>query len=312
MQDGTSYKPAMTGKAINSNIIVTDKFYSEAKALREHFMERMQDPKDTRSDRFVWDYWHVPDQYTLIRTPAYHYFPDEMYMKFHEALVDWGRKNLGCWDISPPWLSYYVDGCKQELHSDVPHGPWAYVYSLTPEERKFSGGETLVVKPEVLSYWKNFGDQEDREFSSFVDRVSADFNRLVVFDPRFPHGVTPVYGTRDPREARLVIHGWFMEPKTYLDGPLPDEDAENKLNDAFDRVQEVLSDDHPVTGTVSVRLMVKKDGTTRDVRFGTNTLVDENGNKPEELSQALLEIYSKINFQACDDETEMTVPLIFG
>jgi hypothetical protein len=28
-----------------------------------------------------------------------------------------------------------------------------------------------------------------------------------VFDPRFPHGVRPVAGTRDPQQGRLVLHG---------------------------------------------------------------------------------------------------------
>jgi hypothetical protein len=26
-------------------------------------------------------------------------------------------------------------------------------------------------------------------------------------DPRFPHGVREVHGTRDPREGRIVLHG---------------------------------------------------------------------------------------------------------
>lgn len=43
---------------------------------------------------------------------------------------------------------------RQELHADVSHGPWAFVLSLTPwEERKFSGGETFMLRPEVLRYW---------------------------------------------------------------------------------------------------------------------------------------------------------------
>lgn len=31
--------------------------------------------------------------------------------------------------------------------------------------------------------------------------------QLSVFDPRFPHGVRPVSGTRDPQQGRLVLHG---------------------------------------------------------------------------------------------------------
>lgn len=110
---------------------ITERFYPGASSLRKVFDSRFRDPKSTRSDRFVWDYWHVPDQYTFVRTPAYHYFPKTIYNQFHRFLMTWGRSVLGCKNISPPWLSYYIDGCGQELHSDVPHGPWAYVFSLT-------------------------------------------------------------------------------------------------------------------------------------------------------------------------------------
>lgn len=45
------------------------------------------------------------------------------------------------------------------------------------------------------------------ELQHLVTRVPAPFNRLTVFDPRFPHGVRQVHGTRDPRKGRLVLHG---------------------------------------------------------------------------------------------------------
>ena len=50
------------------------------------------------------------------------------------------------------------------------------------------------------------------EQQHLVTRVPALFNRLTVFDPRFPHGVKQVHGTRDPRKGRLVLHGagWGM------------------------------------------------------------------------------------------------------
>ena len=54
-----------------------------------------------------------------------------------------GEDRLGCSRVSEPWLSFYVDGCRQELHADVPQGPWAFVFSLTRwDERPFEGGET--------------------------------------------------------------------------------------------------------------------------------------------------------------------------
>ncbi len=281
--------------------------------MRGFFEQQFQDPKQTESKRFVWDYWHVPDQYTLIRTPAYHYFPDSMYMKFHKHLVHWGRKNLGCWDVSPPWISYYVDGCKQEFHSDVPHGPWAYVFSLTPwKNRKFTGGETLILKPEVLSYWSNFGSSQDRELKSFVDKVPSLMNRLTVFDPRYPHGVTEVRGVRDPLEARVVIHGWFMEPKTYIEGPLKAAACEKILNEKFDDLQDLIFKQEPVQGTVSLMMDIGTDGNVKKIKFGTNTLLTLQGQVPKVLNKQILAHYQKMQFPVAKAESSVTLPLIFN
>ena len=118
-------------RAVSRSVIIVDGFAPEAAALRRTFDDRFADPRSTRADRFVWDYWHVPGQYTALRTPAWTYFPARIYEAFHRRLVAWGRERLGCHDISPPWLSLYVDGCRQELHGDLPHGPWAFVFSLT-------------------------------------------------------------------------------------------------------------------------------------------------------------------------------------
>ena len=116
---------------MSRSVLIVDGFAPEATALRAVFDDRFADPRSTRADRFVWDYWHVPGQYTALRTPAWTYFPRALYDAFHRRLVAWGRATLGCHDISPPWLSCYVDGCRQELHGDLPHGPWAFVFSLT-------------------------------------------------------------------------------------------------------------------------------------------------------------------------------------
>ena len=59
------------------------------------------------------DYWHVPDQYTLVRTQAKVYFPSELYDALEDSLISYGESRLGCRAISPIWMSYYVDGCSQ-------------------------------------------------------------------------------------------------------------------------------------------------------------------------------------------------------
>ena len=298
-------------KKRSPHILIEDQFSSKAKDLRHFYDRAFANPRATDSKRFVWDYWHVPDQYTLVRTPAYHYFPQKLYMSFHKELVMWGRNNLGCWDISPPWLSYYVDGCKQEFHSDVPHGPWAYVYSLTVG-KNFTGGETKILKPEVLSYWNSFRRQDHHELEQLVDHIPAKFNRLTVFDPRYPHGVTEVRGTQDPRQARLVIHGWFMEPKTYIEGTIPAARAEKKLNETFSVLSELLAHFEPAQGTVSLRLMIGSNGRVRDIKFMTNTLLTRQGEVPTELNRSILKLYRLVEFPTSRGTTRMTIPLIFS
>lgn len=81
---------------------------------------RFEDPLKTRGDRFVWDFWHVEGQYSLMRTPAHEFFPRKLSDALEDALIFFGESRLGCRGISPIWLSYYIDGCRQ-----VPlfHGP---------------------------------------------------------------------------------------------------------------------------------------------------------------------------------------------
>jgi hypothetical protein len=44
------------------------------------------------------------------------YFPKALYKRLESDLLAYGERVLGCRSISPIWMSYYVDGCAQELH----------------------------------------------------------------------------------------------------------------------------------------------------------------------------------------------------
>lgn len=296
-----------------SHILKINQFYPEAEQLRSHFEERFSEPKINHEGRFVWDYWHVPDQYTLMRTPAYYYFPQKVYQSFHRYLVEWGQKNLGCHNISAPWLSYYVDGCKQELHSDVPHGPWAFVFSISPKKIKYQGGETLILKPQVLNYWQNFIEETDREVNSFVDRVASPYNRLTVFDPRYPHGVTEVKGVKDPRDGRVVIHGWFVEPRPYVVGPLKVNQVQKPISHALEYLQEILQQVGDVHGTMSLRLSVMSTGEVSQLKWLTNTVVGlQAGNQQVRLLKKMIEkLFVQLKFANSKGKSEITIPLLF-
>ncbi len=81
----------------------------------------------------------------------------------------------------PSWVahrrrSFRLISCDpvfQELHTDAPHGPWAFVLSLTPEPRAFAGGETLVMRPRVLNYWPGFDPSAGLEMGSLVPPACA-------------------------------------------------------------------------------------------------------------------------------------------
>lgn len=287
-------------------------FYPQSNQLRQEFESYFENPRDVQSKRFVWDYWFFKEQYHLIRTPAVHYFSKKLYTDFHSSLVQWGRENLGCHDISPPWLSYYVDGCYQNLHSDVPHGPWAFVYSLTPQKKKFSGGETLILKPQTLDYWSYFQDQEDREYSSFAERIPSEYNQLVVFDPRYPHGVTEVKGTRDPLEARLVMHGWFVEPRPYVVGGLTTAQVQKQLQPQFLKINSILEDKGPLHGTLSLRLTVETNGSISQCKLVSNTVISLEYEKEQERKfvKDLIKLFSKVQFPRSNKKSMITIPLL--
>jgi hypothetical protein len=277
-------------------------------------VDRFADPKSADPQRFIWDYWHVPGQYTALRTPAYHFFSKKLYSSFHNQLVWWGRRNLGCHDISPPWMSCYVEGCRQELHGDLPHGPWAFVYSLTPwKERRFRGGETILLKEEILSYWSGLQSTRSLEREDIVTSVPSLFNRLTVFDPRIPHGVRQVEGVHDVLDGRLVIHGWFVQPRPFIEGPLQTRDLKRVIDDLSGSLERIFASGLEIYGTVSLRLTVAKSGKIERIGVLTNTLRHPAGDATVEatLLKHIQTFLKKSSFQKMKATSQITLPLIF-
>jgi hypothetical protein len=289
--------------------VIVDSFAPEARALRDVFDQRFADPRRARGDRFVWDYWHVPGQYTHLRTPAWTYFPRTLYERFHRRLVAWGRATLGCHDISPPWLSCYVDGCRQELHGDLPHGPWAFVYSLTRwRQRRFGGGETLLVRDDVLDFWADFRSERGVEQDQLVRAIEPAFGRLVVFDPRIPHGVREVTGSHDPREGRLVIHGWFVQPRPFVQGPLAARALVTRVGALGELVGELA-----LAGLLSLAFTVDRRGGVRGVRVLSDTTRVATADERERVRvvRAIARAVGDWRFGAQRAPSRVTLPLVF-
>ena len=287
------------------HLLIEDQFFKGAQSLRKVFQERFAEPRLGSRERFVWDYWHVPRQYTLVRTPAQNFFPETIYKQFLLRILQWGERELGCRAISPPWLSFYVDGCEQELHAHIPHGPWSFVYSLTHwSQREFKGGETVIAKPKLLEYWKSLAPSDYHEHSDFFTEVPARFNRLVVFDPRLPHGVRRVSGVQDPRRARLVIHGWFTQPQPYVDGPL---DAA-KLSRVLEPWEDGLRHEarrQRAQGVLTLRFKVQG-GRLAGLKILSNTLV---GAPSASWLKKSLGILSTLEFPKDRQASSVTLPL---
>jgi hypothetical protein len=262
--------------------------------------------------------WHVPGQYTQLRTPAADFFSPADYAELEQCLLEHGQRALGVSGLSPLWLSLYVAGCKQELHADVPHGPWALVLSLTPSPRAFAGGETQILLPSTLDYWRNFSYDSVVERSQLVQRVAPEFNRLVTFDSRCPHGVSAVEGTLAPLDGRMVVHGWFTEPQPFFEpnGGIGEQEASDALNAALGPCFEALAEAPPALGVLAVRIRVRG-GETVSLEALSDTLVARPGGgaEPEEVREEILaaiqEALDGCVWPASETETVITMPFVF-
>jgi len=209
----------------------------------------------------------------------------------------------------------------------VPQGAVAYVLSLTRwDERQFTGGETCILQPSVLDYWRGFDSSTGLEASELMTFVAPLFNRLTIFDARLPHGVARVEGERDPRGARLVIHGWFTEPEPFYEGGLSEEQVERGLSTTLQRCYEAIAPPC-VTGLLSLRMQVSAEGTVETIDTLADLLVvDPDQVEPptvtssgsqlksssrEGVVQTLLEELGRATFAPCDAATEITIPFVF-
>ncbi|HVJ65358.1 MAG TPA: hypothetical protein VM901_08895 [Bdellovibrionota bacterium] len=298
-----------------SDFLIANRFYSRASALRKVFDANFSPAAVAHNNRFVWDYWYFENKYVHFRTPALQYFPAEVIQNFTDHLVHWGQRTLGCNAITAPWLSYYIDGCKQELHGDIPHGPWAYVYSLTLDPKHFSGGDTIMLRESILNYWNHVESFDGLDHHKIFESIRPDFNRLLVFDGRIPHGVSTVQGPRDPKLARVVLHGWFTEPSPYIDGPLKAKAAAKTLNQILQKCSNDFTELEGTSGTLSLRLDVSAAGELQKVVPLISSLKTPHFDT-KRVSQLVTKIFRDeargAKFEKSRSASKITLPLIFS
>src|SRR5438094_1834986 len=204
-------------------LIVTDGFLPAELALQmrraidEHFTNPQAHRPETHQ---VWNYWFVPELYTDLRASPERVIGQEGAAAFYEALRRWSIATLGMANVTWPYLSLYVPGCRQGWHNDSLNGRFGFVYSLTRDLRRTLGGETLV-RRESDPFRGNL--TQPQAGRGFYETVEPRFNRLVVFDDRLPHAVERIDGSMDPVEGRFVLHGHLSEAKTAVSGALRPE-----------------------------------------------------------------------------------------
>ena len=78
--------------------VVIEDFYQDCEVLYETFQRNQGLIKGKgggiKGERFAWDYWHVENQYTQLRTPGDAYFEENgLCNDFREALVKYSSEN---------------------------------------------------------------------------------------------------------------------------------------------------------------------------------------------------------------------------
>jgi len=299
--------------ALRERLFIVDDFLpiELAEAMRldidNHFANPAVHAPDTHQ---IWNYWFVPDLYAYLRTQPEKVIARPSVEAFTERLRLWSIQTLGLARLSWPYLSCYVAGCRQGLHNDSANGRFGYVYSLTRDERKTIGGETIVHHEgdafRALSSRPGAG-------RSFFDAVAPRFNRLVLFDDRMPHAVERLEGSMDPREGRFVLHGHISESEPIIAGALPGETLVAATRAAFQGFTDstFLDGYH---GPLTVRLDVAPDGQVSSCQVLLDRVIhagDGERRWPALLTELLARL-AAIRFPESGGPSQMLIPMSFG
>lgn len=315
-QAGTMEAEPEAGEGIttfSTPYLILDDFLpiEEAEAMRQQIESHFADPQNHTPDRHqVWNYWHVPGLYTYLRTVPEKVIEAALVDRFMRGLTIWSEYMLGLGHLTRPYLSLYVDGCEQKLHNDSVNGRFGFVYSLTRDDRKTMGGETIVLKEGDL-FRSNMGNASAG--AGLLDLIEPKFNRLTLFDDRMPHGVQRVEGSMNPVEGRFVLHGHISESGPSAEGPL---DAVALARLVYDALGPLLSDvmrKHVFHhGPLVLRVTIEPDGSVSNIDRLVDRLARADGNSAGVVVGQVIQIIRAVRFPEASAATELTLPLLFG
>jgi hypothetical protein len=301
--------------ALKAPVVVIDDFLPRevAHGMRADIEAHFANPGQHRPESHqVWNYWFVPGLYTYMRTQPEKVIRRELVGQFHGALRRWSSDVLGLAMVTHPYLSLYVDGCSQGLHNDSTNGRFAYVYSLTAQERRTNGGETIVLH-EGDPFRRNL--RRGNAGRGLYDLIEPRFNRLVVFDDRLVHGVQRVSGSMDPIEGRFVMHGHIEEAGPIVAGALPHEAVAEGIRRALARFTgALLGVPLRYHGLLTIRFAVSPLGDVVNLQVAVDRVFNERESDAEwpQIRGKLLEALQGTAFPPASGETFVTAPLTFG
>jgi hypothetical protein len=302
-------------RAIQARYLVVDDFMpgdvalAMRKAIEDHFGHPHRHSQNTH---MIWNYWHVAGLYTYFRTLPEKLLGSRLTESFQSRLSGWSADTLGLLPGNSSYLSLYVHGCRQGQHNDSANGRFGFVYSLTRDLRKTSGGETLIWREE--DYWQTRMARPCAG-EDFFEAIEPRFNRLLVFDDRVPHAVQLVEGNMDPLEGRMVIHGHIREAGPIVCGPLQQEAVREIGNQLVAQFARELGDALRIYhGPAAVRFTVRTDGAVADARVILDRVrrLRGEGPKSQEMLAGLVRRVSALRFPEGTQETTITIPFAFG
>ncbi|HYI49156.1 MAG TPA: hypothetical protein VEX35_11905 [Allosphingosinicella sp.] len=298
--------------ALTARFDVFDDFLArdEAEAMRAAIDTHFSEPHKQRDDSFVWNYWYVPGLYTYLRADPQMVIPLDLVTGFHDALTRWAGGTLGLAEVTWPMLSLYVPGCGQGIHNDSHNGRFGYVYSLTRDDRRGFGGETIIFK-EADPYRSRLSKADAG--IGLYDLVAPLFNRLVLFDDRIPHGVQRIEGSMDPADARIVLHGHIREAGPILEGPLPARIFEAALKAALEAALGAFPESFSLHhGPLTVRLEIAPHGRVSESRVLLHRVARSDGGSADALVDALVEHLAAARYPPAAAGTVAILPIPVG
>lgn len=309
------YCAIMSQPILRAPVLIADNFLplAQAQAMRADIDAHFAHPDRHRADSHqVWNYWFVPGLYTYLRTAPERIIAISRLDGFMQALRGMALTTIGMGTVSAPYLSLYVAGCQQGWHNDATNGRFAFVYSLTSDTRRSTGGETLVMREgdPMRSHLRR-----PAAGSSFYEAIAPRFNRLVVFDDRMPHAVAAVVGDMNPAEGRFVLHGHLSEAPAAVAGALPARMVAPLIGAALaDFATEAAASVALYHGPLSLRVTIAPGGEVGAVEVLLDRVIHPDAGHAdwEMLRARLLDRIAGLRFPPAAGPTSVIHPVLFG